>query len=114
MTIPEQLANKDLSADVLEPLAEPPDRARVVIVGGGIIGSSIAYHLTKLGLTDVVVIERGTLTNGTTWHAAGLVSQIRTVPGTDSAQSRISVSRRASSVSVSRSSHRRSAPTMTT
>ena len=77
MTIPEQLANKDLSADVLEPLAEPPDRARVVIVGGGIIGSSIAYHLTKLGLTDVVVIERGTLTNGTTWHAAGLVSQIR-------------------------------------
>jgi glycine cleavage system aminomethyltransferase T/glycine/D-amino acid oxidase-like deaminating enzyme len=77
MTIPEQLANKDLSADVLEPLAEPPDRARVVIVGGGIIGSSIAYHLTKLGLTDVVVLERGTLTNGTTWHAAGLVSQIR-------------------------------------
>ncbi|HVD70612.1 MAG TPA: FAD-binding oxidoreductase, partial [Actinomycetota bacterium] len=77
MTIPEQLANKDLSADVLEPLTEPPDRARVVIVGGGIIGSSIAYHLTKLGLTDVVVVERGTLTNGTTWHAAGLVSQIR-------------------------------------
>src|SRR6187397_1256764 len=49
MTIPEQLANKDLSADVLEPIAQPPDRARVVIVGGGIIGSSIAYHLTKLG-----------------------------------------------------------------
>ena len=59
MTIPEQLANKDLSADVLEPLAEPPDRARVVIVGGGIIGSSIAYHLTKLGLTDVVVAGAG-------------------------------------------------------
>jgi len=77
MTTPEQLANKDLSADVLEPIAEPPDRARVVIVGGGIIGSSIAYHLTKLGLIDVVVLERGTLTNGTTWHAAGLVSQIR-------------------------------------
>ena len=64
MTIPEQLANKDLSADVLKPIAEPPDRARVVIVGGGIIGSSIAYHLTKLGLTDVVVLERGTSRTG--------------------------------------------------
>ncbi|HEY6567821.1 MAG TPA: FAD-dependent oxidoreductase [Actinomycetota bacterium] len=77
MTIPEHLANDQLSADVLEPLREPPSRAQVVIVGGGIIGSSIAYHLTKLGLTDVVVLERGTLTNGTTWHAAGLVSQVR-------------------------------------
>jgi heterotetrameric sarcosine oxidase gamma subunit len=77
MTIPEHLANKDLSADGLEPSPSPPDRARVVIVGGGIIGSSIAYHLTKLGRTDVAVIERGTLTNGTTWHAAGLVSQVR-------------------------------------
>ena len=77
MTIPEHLANDQLSADVLEPLREPPSRAQVVIVGGGIIGSSIAYHLTKFGLTDVVVLERGTLTNGTTWHAAGLVSQVR-------------------------------------
>jgi 4-methylaminobutanoate oxidase (formaldehyde-forming) len=56
---------------------ELPPRARVVIVGGGIIGSSIAYHLTRAGETDVVMLERGHLTNGTTWHAAGLVSQVR-------------------------------------
>lgn len=55
-----------------------PSHARVVIVGGGIIGTSIAYHLTKLGWTDVVLLERGQLTSGTTWHAAGLVMQLRT------------------------------------
>jgi 4-methylaminobutanoate oxidase (formaldehyde-forming) len=49
----------------------------VVIVGGGVIGCSIAYHLAKLGLTDVVLIERKQLTSGTTWHAAGLVGQLR-------------------------------------
>ena len=54
-----------------------PDRAQVVIVGGGSIGTSIAYHLTKLGWTDVVLLERGQLTSGTTWHAAGLVTQLR-------------------------------------
>jgi glycine cleavage system aminomethyltransferase T/glycine/D-amino acid oxidase-like deaminating enzyme len=51
-----------------------PDRARVVIVGGGAIGSSIAYHLTKLGWRDVVLLERRQLTAGTTWHAAGLIT----------------------------------------
>jgi 4-methylaminobutanoate oxidase (formaldehyde-forming) len=56
---------------------ELPDRARVVIVGGGVIGTSVAYHLTKLGLTDVVLIEQGQLSSGTTWHAAGLVGQLR-------------------------------------
>ena len=50
-----------------------PTRARVVIVGGGVIGSSVAYHLTKIGWSDVVVLERHQLTSGTTWHAAGLV-----------------------------------------
>jgi 4-methylaminobutanoate oxidase (formaldehyde-forming) len=55
-----------------------PTHARTVIVGGGIIGASIAYHLTKLGWTDVVLLERGQLTSGTTWHAAGLVNQLRT------------------------------------
>jgi 4-methylaminobutanoate oxidase (formaldehyde-forming) len=55
-----------------------PSHARVVIVGGGIIGTSIAYHLTKLGWNDVVLLERGQLTSGTTWHAAGLVMQLRT------------------------------------
>ncbi|MEZ5744944.1 MAG: FAD-dependent oxidoreductase [Paracoccaceae bacterium] len=54
-----------------------PSQARVVIVGGGIIGTSIAYHLAELGITDVVVVERGELTCGTTWHAAGLVPQLR-------------------------------------
>jgi 4-methylaminobutanoate oxidase (formaldehyde-forming) len=51
--------------------------AQVVIVGGGIAGASTAYHLTKLGVTDVVLLEQGRLTCGTTWHAAGLVGQMR-------------------------------------
>ena len=50
-----------------------PDRARVVIIGGGVIGTSVAYHLAKLGWNDVVLLERDQLTSGTTWHAAGLV-----------------------------------------
>src|SRR5258705_9484693 len=54
-----------------------PDRAHVVIIGGGVIGTSVAYHLTKLGLTDVVLLEQGQLSCGTTWHAAGLVGQLR-------------------------------------
>ena len=54
-----------------------PTRASVVIVGGGIAGCSIAYHLTRIGISDVVLLERGQLTCGTTWHAAGLVGQLR-------------------------------------
>ena len=54
-----------------------PSRADVVIVGGGIAGCSIAYHLAKIGITDVVLCERKQLTSGTTWHAAGLVTQLR-------------------------------------
>jgi glycine cleavage system aminomethyltransferase T/glycine/D-amino acid oxidase-like deaminating enzyme len=54
-----------------------PSHASVVIVGGGIAGCSVAYHLTKLGITDVVLLERKQLTSGTTWHAAGLVGQLR-------------------------------------
>jgi glycine cleavage system aminomethyltransferase T/glycine/D-amino acid oxidase-like deaminating enzyme len=54
-----------------------PDRASVVIIGGGVAGCSIAYHLTKIGVTDVVLLERSRLTSGTTWHAAGLVGQLR-------------------------------------
>jgi 4-methylaminobutanoate oxidase (formaldehyde-forming) len=50
-----------------------PIQAQVVIIGGGVIGCSVAYHLTKLGWTDVVLLERTQLTAGTTWHAAGLV-----------------------------------------
>ena len=52
-------------------------QARVVIVGGGVIGCSVAYHLTKLGWQDVVLLERKQLTSGTTWHAAGLIAQLR-------------------------------------
>ncbi len=58
-------------------MGDLPKRARVVIVGGGVIGCSIAYHLTKIGWTDVVLLERKQLTSGTTWHAAGLVGQLR-------------------------------------
>jgi len=54
-----------------------PTQADVVIVGGGVAGCSIAYHLTKIGITDVVLLERKQLTCGTTWHAAGLVTQLR-------------------------------------
>ena len=56
---------------------ELPSRAQVVIIGGGIIGCSLAYHLTKRGWTDVLLLERKQLTSGTTWHAAGLVGQLR-------------------------------------
>ncbi|MBI5615208.1 MAG: GcvT family protein [Gammaproteobacteria bacterium] len=54
-----------------------PSQARVVIIGGGVIGCSIAYHLTKLGWKDVVLLERKQLTCGTTWHAAGLLTTLR-------------------------------------
>ena len=54
-----------------------PTQSRVVIIGGGIAGCSIAYHLAKLGWSDVTLLERGELTCGTTWHAAGLVTQLR-------------------------------------
>ncbi len=54
-----------------------PIRARIVIIGGGVIGTSTAYHLAHLGETDVVLIEQGTLSCGTTWHAAGLVGPLR-------------------------------------
>src|SRR6056300_280904 len=54
-----------------------PSKARAVIIGGGVIGCSIAYHLGKLGWKDVVLLERKQLTSGTTWHAAGLIAQLR-------------------------------------
>ncbi|MDQ4053765.1 MAG: FAD-dependent oxidoreductase [Actinomycetota bacterium] len=58
-------------------MSDLPSRAQVVIVGGGIIGCSVAYHLTKLGWTDVLLLEQGHLSGGTTWHAAGLVGPLR-------------------------------------
>ena len=54
-----------------------PEKARVVIIGGGVIGCSVAYHLAKLGWKDIVLLERKRLTSGTTWHAAGLIAQLR-------------------------------------
>ena len=50
-----------------------PSSARVVVVGGGIIGTSVAYHLAKMGWTDTLLVERDQVTSGTTWHAAGLM-----------------------------------------
>jgi glycine/D-amino acid oxidase-like deaminating enzyme len=58
----------------------PPGRSQIVITGGGVIGCSIAYHLAARGMTDVTVLERRRLTEGSTWHAAGLVGQLRSVP----------------------------------
>src|SRR6202162_1916537 len=54
-----------------------PSRVDVVIIGGGIVGASVAFHLAKRGVTDVALLERRQLTCGTTWHAAGLVGQLR-------------------------------------
>src|SRR4051812_49995553 len=53
--------------------AELPSRARVVVVGGGVIGCSVAYHLAHMGWKDVVLLERDRITSGTTWHSAGLM-----------------------------------------
>src|SRR6476646_409306 len=57
--------------------SELPSSVKIVIVGGGIVGSSVAYHLGAIGQTDVLLIERNKLTSGSTWHAAGLVGQLR-------------------------------------
>lgn len=58
-----------------------PGRSQVVVIGGGVVGCSIAYHLAKRGVTDVTVVERLKLTHGSTWHAAGLVGQLRGTAG---------------------------------
>jgi glycine cleavage system aminomethyltransferase T/glycine/D-amino acid oxidase-like deaminating enzyme len=71
--LPRMSSTSDAGAD---PRAAPPalpQRARVVVIGGGIIGCSVAYHLAHMGWKDVVVLERDRLTSGTTWHAAGLI-----------------------------------------
>src|SRR6478752_9986570 len=59
-------------------MTELPSSSKTVIIGGGIIGCSTAYHLAKMGVGEVLLIERGKLTSGSTWHAAGLVGQLRT------------------------------------
>ena len=59
-------------------MTELPNSARAVVIGGGIVGCSVAYHLAKLGWTDTVLVDRHKLTSGSTFHAAGLVGQLRT------------------------------------
>src|ERR1051326_2371000 len=59
-------------------MSELPSSAKIIIIGGGIVGCSVAYHLGKMGITDVLLLERHKLTSGSTWHAAGLVGQLRT------------------------------------
>ena len=59
------------------PTNTQPSHCHVAIIGGGVVGCSVAYHLTKLGTTDVSILERGVLTCGTSWHAAGLIMQVR-------------------------------------
>ena len=59
---------------------EIPPRAKIVIIGGGVGGTSVAYHLTKLGESDVVLLDRSDLTSGSTFHSAGLVGQLRADP----------------------------------
>src|SRR5262245_66363235 len=54
-----------------------PSDAQAVIIGGGVSGCSVAYHLARLGWTDVILVERHDLTEGTTWHSAGFVGQLR-------------------------------------
>ena len=63
--------------------ADLPSHAQAVIIGGGVIGCSVAYHLAKLGWREVVLLERKRLTCGTTWHAAGLIGQLRATPRPD-------------------------------
>ena len=58
-------------------MADLPGRARIAVIGGGVGGASIAYHLAEAGETDVVVLERAELTSGSTFHSAGLVGQLR-------------------------------------
>src|SRR5919107_5512394 len=58
-------------------MSDLPSRARAVVVGGGVIGCSVAYHLTRLGWKDVLLLEQGRLSGGSTWHAAGLVGPLR-------------------------------------
>src|SRR4051794_37450326 len=62
------------------PPADLPSSARVVVIGGGVGGASVAYHLAELGERDVLVIERAELTSGSTFHSAGLVGQLRADP----------------------------------
>lgn len=79
MTGMDRLADQSLSAATFTDQASAPlpPSASVVVVGGGIVGASIAYHLAEVGVSDVLLVERNVLTSGTTWHAAGLIANAR-------------------------------------
>src|SRR5580692_5834297 len=66
-----------MTVEAAAPEGDLPDRARVVVIGGGVIGTSTAYHLARHWWTVVVLLEQGELSCGTTWHAAGLLGQLR-------------------------------------
>ena len=76
----DHLLEKDLTATSFDDQAQSrplPARAQTVVVGAGVVGSSIAYHLAELGHKDVLLIERASVAAGTSWHAAGLVVRAR-------------------------------------
>jgi glycine/D-amino acid oxidase-like deaminating enzyme len=76
----EALLDDSISATRFAPDASDrdlPGRARAVVIGGGMAGSSVAYHLAGLGLSDVLVLERKRIASGTSWHAAGLLARVR-------------------------------------
>lgn len=71
-----------LSSAISTTAATLPDDANVIVIGGGIIGTSVAYHLSKLGIKDVLLLEKDKLTSGTTWHAAGLINTFGSLSST--------------------------------
>lgn len=71
-----------LSSPISTTAATLPDEANVIVIGGGIIGTSVAYHLGKLGIKDVLLLEKDKLTSGTTWHAAGLINTFGSLSST--------------------------------
>ncbi len=78
MNLQTRLDNTPVRPEFRFPSGDLPARARVVVIGGGVIGASTAYHLAKQGWQDVLLLERNAIGAGTTWHAAGMVSQLRT------------------------------------
>ncbi|MGK0187726.1 MAG: glycine cleavage system aminomethyltransferase T/glycine [Verrucomicrobiales bacterium] len=72
------VSNTPVKPESTFPQSELPTSARAVIVGGGIVGASVAYHLSQLGWENIVLLDQGTIGSGSTWHAAGMVGQLRT------------------------------------
>jgi NADPH-dependent 2,4-dienoyl-CoA reductase/sulfur reductase-like enzyme len=75
-------SSKEKGSSAMKASTKIPKKANVVVVGGGIIGTSVAYNLAKFGVEDVVLLERDKLTSGTTWHAAGLINTFGSLSST--------------------------------